>query len=63
MTAQMPLPLRPEGAVAIGDAACLVADETGGKVWLWGALWWQWQAGDEAGRRLAAVQLAKRPRQ
>jgi len=58
MTAQMPLPLRPDGAVPIGDAACLVADEQGGAVLVWGTLWWSWQAGDEAGRRLAVVQLA-----
>ena len=59
MSAQVPLPLQPQGAVPIGDAACVTADEAGGAVWLWGTLWWQWQAGDEAGRRLAAVQLAK----
>jgi len=58
MTAQMPLPLQPDGAIPIGDAACLVADEAGGAVWVWGTLWWSWQAGDEAGRRLAVVQLA-----
>jgi len=58
MTAQMPLPLRPDGAIPIGDAACLVIDETGGAVFVWGTLWWSWQAGDQAGRRLAVVQLA-----
>jgi hypothetical protein len=59
MSAQVPLPLQPQGAVPVGDAACLTVDEAGGAVWLWGTLWWSWQAGDEAGRRLAAVQLAK----
>lgn len=59
MSAQVPLPLQPQGAVPVGDAACVTGDEAGGAVWLWGTLWWQWQAGDEAGRRLAAVQLAK----
>jgi len=59
MSAQLPLPLQPAGAVAIGDAASVLVDEAGGAVWVWGMLWWQWQAGDEAGRRLAAVQLAK----
>ena len=59
MSAQLPLPLQPAGAVPIGDAASLLVDEAGGAVWVWGMLWWQWQAGDEAGRRLAAVQLAK----
>ena len=58
MTAQMPLPLTPDGASPIGDAACLVVDEVGGAVWVWGVLWWSWQAGDETGRRLAVVQLA-----
>jgi transposase-like protein len=58
MTAQMPLPLRPDGAVPIGDAGCLVVDEQGGAVLVWGTLWWSWQAGDQAGRRLAVVQLA-----
>ena len=58
MTAQMPLPLTPDGASPIGEAACLVVDEQGGAVWVWGTLWWSWQAGDEAGRRLAVVQLA-----
>jgi hypothetical protein len=59
MSAQVPLPLQPQGAIPVGDAACLTVDEAGGAVWLWGTLWWQWQAGDEAGRRVAAVQLAK----
>jgi hypothetical protein len=58
MTAQMPLPLRPDGAVPIGEAGCLTVDEAGGAVWVWGTLWWSWQAGDQAGRRLAVVQLA-----
>jgi transposase len=58
MTGQVPLPLRPDGAIPIGEAACLVVDEQGGAVLVWGTLWWSWQAGDEAGRRLAAVQLA-----
>ncbi len=58
MSAQVPLPLTPEGAVPIGDAACLTVDEHGGAVLVWGTLWWSWQTGDEAGRRLAVVQLA-----
>jgi transposase-like protein len=58
MTAQMPLPLRPDGASPLGEAGCLVVDEQGGAVFVWGTLWWSWQTGDEAGRRLAAVQLA-----
>jgi hypothetical protein len=58
MTAQLPLPLRPDGAIPIGEAACLVSDEQGEAVFVWGTLWWSWQAGDQAGRRLAVVQLA-----
>ena len=58
MAGQVPLPLRPDGAITIGDAACLVNGEQGGAVLVWGTLWWSWQAGDQAGRRLAAVQLA-----
>jgi hypothetical protein len=58
MAGQVPLPLRPDEAIAIGDAACLVSDEQGGAVLVWGTLWWSWQASDQAGRRLAAVQLA-----
>jgi hypothetical protein len=58
MTAQMPLPLQPDGASPIGDAACLVVEAQGGAVWVWGTLWWSWQTGDETGRWLAAVQLA-----
>ena len=54
---QVPPSLRPDGAIAIGDAACLVGDEQGGAVFVWGTLWSSWQAGDEAGRRLVAVQL------
>ena len=57
--AQFPLPLAPEGAVQIGDATFVHTDEHGGQVWLLGRLWWSWQTGDEAGRRLAAVQLAE----
>ncbi len=58
MTAQVPLPLTPDGAIPIGDAACLTVDDNGGAVLVWGTLWWSWQPGDEAGRRLAVVQLA-----
>ena len=58
MTAQVPLPLMPEGAIPLGDAACVTVGEHGGAVWVWDRLWWSWQAGDEAGRRLAVVQLA-----
>jgi hypothetical protein len=57
MTAQLPLMLVPAGAVEIGEVACLVEDETGGRVFVRGDLVFAWNAGDELGRRLAAVQL------
>jgi hypothetical protein len=44
---------------AVPAENALVAAAAAGAMWLWGTLWWSWQAGDEAGRRLAAVQLAK----
>ena len=59
MTAQPPLPLTPAGAVPIGDAAAMVADDDGGRVFIRGELCFVWDAGDEAGRRLAAVQLVR----
>jgi transposase len=57
MTAQLPLMLVPAGAVQIGEIAALVEDETGGRVFIRGELVFAWNAGDEFGRRLAAVQL------
>src|SRR5680860_246415 len=57
MTAQLPLMLVPAGAGEIGEVACLVEDEAGGRVFVRGELVFAWNAGDELGRRLAAVQL------
>ena len=57
MTAQLPLMLVPAGAVEIGEVAALVEDEAGGRVFVRGELVFAWNAGDELGRRLAAVQL------
>ncbi len=60
MTAQMPLPLVPHpNAVLIGAAAALVEDGDGGRVFLHGELVLAWEAGDQACRRLAAVQLVR----
>ncbi len=60
MTAQMPLPLvRHPNAVLIGAAAALVEDGDGGRVFLHGELVLAWEAGDQACRRLAAVQLVR----
>jgi len=36
MTAQLPLMLVPVGAVEIGEVACLVEDEAGGRVFVRG---------------------------
>src|ERR1035437_8579079 len=59
MTAQPPLPLTPRGAVPFGPVAALVQDNEGGRVFIRGELCFVWDAGDEAGRRLAAVQLVR----
>lgn len=59
MTAQAPLPLTVPDAVPVGPAASLVEDCDGGQVFLRGELSFAWDAGDAAGRRLAAVQLVR----
>ncbi|MEO7069707.1 MAG: putative transposase [Nostocoides sp.] len=46
-------------AILIGPAAALVEDETGGRVFLHGELSMAWEPGDDACRRLAAVQLVR----
>ena len=58
MNAQPPLPVAPvAGAVSIGEAAALVEDGDGGRVFLRGELVYAWSADDVPLRRLAAVQL------
>src|SRR5450631_2834647 len=57
MTTQPPLPMIPAGAVPIGEAASLVEDADGGRVFLRGELIYAWAAGDTSLRRLAAVRL------
>ena len=59
LTTQQPLPLAPAGAVLIGDAASVVEDGDGGRVFIRGELTFVWDAGDDLGRRLAAVQLVR----
>ena len=59
MTADPPLVLVPGEAVRVGLAGGLVEDADGGRVFLHGSLVYAWDAGDEAGRRLAAVQLVR----
>ncbi|WP_449372223.1 putative transposase [Arthrobacter psychrolactophilus] len=60
MTAQPPLPVAMvSGAVPLGLAGELVKDpDGGGTVFLHGQASFSWDAGDEAGRRWAAVRLA-----
>jgi transposase len=59
MTAQPPLPVNPSGAVPFGAVAALVAGDDGGRVFIRGELCFVWDDGDEAGRRLTAVQLVR----
>jgi Homeodomain-like domain len=59
MTAQPPLPVTPSGGVPFGAVAALVQDHEGGRVFIRSELCFVWDAGDEAGRRLAAVQLVR----
>lgn len=59
MTADVPLPLLPREATEVGLAGGLVEDADGGRVFLHGSVVFAWDAGDEAGRRLAAVQLVR----
>ncbi len=59
MLSQVPLPLLPTGAAEIAPGVGLLAGEDGGLVAVHGLATFAWDAGDEAGRRLAAVQLVR----
>ena len=59
MLGQLPLPLLPAGAAEIAPGVGLLAVEDGGLVAVHGLATFAWDAGDEAGRRLAAVQLVR----
>jgi transposase len=59
MLSQLPLPLLPAGAAEIAPGVGLVTGEEGGLVAVHGLATFAWDAGDEAGRRLAAVQLVR----
>jgi hypothetical protein len=59
MLGQLPLPLLPAGAAEIAPGVGLLAGEDGGLVIVHGLATFAWDAGDEAGRRLAAVQLVR----
>jgi hypothetical protein len=60
MLTQLPLPLLPAGAAEIAPGVGLVAGaDGGGLVSVHGLATFAWDGGDEAGRRLAAVQLVR----
>ena len=59
MLSQLPLPLLPAGAAEIAPGVGVLAGEDGGLVAVHGLATFAWDAGDEAGRRLAAVQLVR----
>ncbi len=60
MLTQVPLPLLPGDAAEIAPGVGMVTGPDGGGVmWVHGLATFAWDAGDEAGRRLAAVQLWK----
>ena len=59
MLSQLPLPLLPAGAAEIAPGVGLLGGEDGGLVAVHGLAAFAWDAGDEAGRRLAAVQLVR----
>jgi hypothetical protein len=59
MLGQLPLALLPAGAAEIAPGVGLLTGEDGGLVIVHGLATFAWDAGDEAGRRLAAVQLVR----
>ena len=57
---QLPLPWIPDGAAEVTRGVGLESfPDGGGAVWVHGLMTFCWDGGDEAGRRLAAVQLAE----
>jgi transposase-like protein len=59
MLSQLPLPLLPAGAAEIAPGVGFMAGDGGGLVTVHGLATFAWDAGDEAGRRLAAVRLVR----
>jgi hypothetical protein len=60
MLTQVPLPLLPGDAAEIAPGVGMVTGPDGsGVMWVHGLATFAWDAGDEAGRRLAAVQIWK----
>src|SRR5271167_2057811 len=55
----LPLPLLPGGAAEITPGVGFATGDGGGLVTVHGLATFAWDAGDEAGRRLAAVQLVR----
>src|SRR5947209_8675795 len=56
---QLPLPLLPAGAAEVAPGVGVLTGEDGGLVTVHGLATFAWDGGDEAGRRLAAVQLVR----
>ena len=59
MTAQPPLPMAPAGSRMVSEAAAILEDEDGCRVFIYGNLSYAWDGGDTAGRRFAAVSLVR----
>src|SRR5713101_7896711 len=59
MLTQVPLPWLPDSAAEIAPGVGVVACDGGGVVWVHGLATFAWDGGDEAARRLAAVQLVR----
>jgi transposase len=59
MLSQLPLPLLPPGAAEIAPGVGVLTCEDGGLITVHGLATLAWDGGDEAGRRLAAVQLVR----
>src|SRR5215470_13757330 len=59
MLGQLPLPLLPADAAEVAPGVGLLTGDDGGLVIVHGLATFAWDAGDEAGRRLAAVQLVR----
>ncbi len=59
MLTQAPLPWLPAGAGEIAPGVGVQPDGGGGVAWVHGLACFAWDGGDEAGRRLAAVQLVR----
>src|SRR5260370_41663739 len=59
MRTQLPLPMLPGSATEVAAGVGLVPGPGGGLVIVHGLATFAWDAGDEAGRRLAAVQLVR----